>query len=136
MKPTPAQQAILHVLESVVIAFILTIIAGVYQQIGTHGLDFASLAAFAGTAFLGALGTIYKSVLSNPNLPQAEQDTLLEVKALIEQSLPFLHSHPAPVQQQQPPQTQFKAPVAPPASAPPPFTMPMAAMASTQKPGQ
>ena len=96
-KPTAAQLALLHVAESGAVSGVLTIIAGVYQIVATHGLDWAALGTFAGTIFLGSLAMIYKSVLSNPNLAQAGTDTLSEVKALLEQAIPYLHTHAVPM---------------------------------------
>lgn len=96
-KPTSAQLALLHVAESGAVSGVLTIIAGVYQIVATHGLDWAALGTFAGTIFLGSLAMIYKSVLSNPNLAQAGTDTLSEVKALLEQAIPYLHTHAVPM---------------------------------------
>ena len=95
-KPTAAQLALLHVAESGAVSGVLTIIMAVYQAVATNGLNWPALGMVAGTTFLGALTMIYKSVLTNPNLAQAGTDTLSEVKALLEQAIPYLHTHAVP----------------------------------------
>lgn len=96
-KPTAAQLALLHVAESGAVSGVLTIIMAVYQAVATNGLNWPALGMTAGVAFLGAMGMIYKTVLSNPNLAQAGTDTLSEVKALLEQAIPYLHTHAVPM---------------------------------------
>ena len=118
-KPTPAQLALLHVAESGAVSGVLTIIMAVYQAVATNGLNWPALGMTAGTTFLGALAMIYKSVLSNPNLAQAGTDTLSEVKALLEQAIPYLHTHVVPM-----PPVPSPAPVAAQPAIAPQFTLP------------
>lgn len=151
-KPTPAQLALLHVAESGAVSAVATVIAGVYQIVATHGLDWPALGTFAGTIFLGSLAMIYKSVLANPNLAQATSDTLAEIRAMLIQTLPYLHSHPTPTPPVQPPDPHPQPTQAPMIATPPvspqgdiqphitlpsnvvPFTMPVAAVQTPQVP--
>lgn len=83
MKPTASQLTILHAGESALASASLTVGAGVYQYITSQSLNFPALLAFLGATFLGAMAMIYKSLLANPALPQAEADTANEVKAFL-----------------------------------------------------
>ena len=98
MKPTTAQQALIHTLVSIGVSALLTIAGLVYQFVLGHGLDIPSLLKFIGPVFLGQLSLIWMSLKSNPNLQQAETDTIHEalqgLHDKLDNLLPFLHSHP------------------------------------------
>lgn len=83
MKPTASQLALMHAVESALVSAVLTIGAALYQYITSHSLDIPGLLAFLGTAFLGAMFMVYKSVIANPALPQAESDTANEIKDFV-----------------------------------------------------
>ena len=113
MKLTTAQNALLHVAESLGISLGLGLVGGTYQYILGHGLNIPALLTFILPIFVGQLTMLYKSILANPNLGQAELDTLNEalqgLHGKIDNLLPFLHSHP----------------VVPPAPAPAPAATPV-----------
>lgn len=83
MKPTASQLTMLHAGESALASASLTVGAGVYQYITSQSLNFPALLAFLGATFLGAMAMIYKSLLANPALPQAESDTANEIKDFV-----------------------------------------------------
>lgn len=126
---TPPQLAIWHIIESVLMSFVLTVLLGTYQYITTHGLDYAGLGTFWATSFLGALAMIYKSVSGNPNLGPAILDSLNEIKGLLAsapaQPPVVINNHPpvpvAPPAAAQPTIPQFKNT----ASSVPEFTAPL-----------
>ena len=99
-KLTPAMAALLHTGESAVSSALLTLVIGLVQQISTHQTDWTTLLTVFGSGFIASLGLIYKSVLSSPDLPQAESDAANEAKLLAQQALahienlfPLLHTH-------------------------------------------
>ena len=98
MKLTTAQNALLHVAESLGISLGLGLVGGTYQYILGHGLNIPALLTFILPIFVGQLTMLYKSILANPNLGQAELDTLNEalqgLHDKFDNLLPFLHSHP------------------------------------------
>jgi hypothetical protein len=118
-KPTTAQQALIHMLTSIVVSALLTIAGLVYQFVLGHGLDVPSLLKFIGPVFLGQLSLIWMRLGSNPNLQQAETDTIHEalqgLHDKLDNLLPFLHSHPVV------PPTSAPAPVAAPQLVQMPF---------------
>lgn len=100
MKLSTAQQALIHTLISVGVSALLTIAGLIYQFVLGHGLDFPNLLKFIGPVFLGQLSLIWMSLRSNPNLQQAETDTIHEalqgLHDKLDNLLPFLHSHTSP----------------------------------------
>lgn len=91
MKLSPAQAALLHTLESAASSAILTFIVGLVQYLSTHALSWPDLATVFASGFVAAFGLIYKSVITSPNLQQAEADTasaaVAEAKSLAQQAL-------------------------------------------------
>ena len=91
MKLSPAQAALMHTLESAASSAILTFIVGLVQYLSTHALNWSDLATVFASGFVAAFGLIYKSVITSPNLQQAESDTLneavTEAKNLAQQAL-------------------------------------------------
>jgi hypothetical protein len=96
MKLSPAQAALMHTLESAASSAILTFIVGLVQYLSTHALNWSDLATVFASGFVAAFGLIYKSVITSPNLQQAESDTLneavTEAKSLAQQALAHIEN--------------------------------------------
>ena len=130
-KLTTAQQTIIHLALSVLASALVTLIIGIIQYVSTNGVDLPSLAKYAGVGFVTAVSMMLATVRTNPNLAQAEADTLKQVPDMVQalhdkvdqllvmqqqqQASPaVVLRSPAPVAQ---PQPQLVPPVEP--SAPP-----------------
>ena len=81
MKLSSAQAALLHTAESAASSALMTLVIGIWQQIATGQVSWPTLFTVFGSGFVAALGLIYKSVTSSPNLQQAETDTMSEAVA-------------------------------------------------------
>ena len=128
MKLSTAQQALIHTAISLGVSALLTIAGLAYQFFLGHGLDFPALLRFIGPVFIGQLSLIFLSLKNNPNLGQAELDTLNEalqgLHDKIDGLLPFLHSHPVAAPTPAPAASLPSINITPPGTAiQPPYTI-------------
>lgn len=128
MKATQAQQALIHTAISLGVSALLTIAGLVYQFVLGHGLDVPALLKFIGPVFLGQLSLIFLALRNNPNMAQAEADTINQaLQGLydkLDAILPFLHSHPVISAQPTPASTPTGLPPTPVVQLPFPATAP------------
>lgn len=139
MKFSNAQILFFHALESAGFGIIASLVAGIYQYVNTNGLHWQGLLATGGLISVGHLSTAYKSLLANPTLPQAMNDTVKEIKAevqghtsLLNTLVGFLTNAPAPPSQPVQ-QVPFPSQQAQPIPSLPSGTMPWAAMPQPPK---
>ncbi len=121
-KLTTAQQTIIHLALSVLASALVTLIIGIIQYVSTNGVDLPSLAKYAGVGFVTAVSMMLATVRTNPNLAQAEADTLKQVPDMVQalhdkvdQLLVMQQAAAVPAQVLQAP-----APIAQPTAAPAP----------------
>lgn len=86
--PTAAQLAVWHGVQSAGLAGIISILVGTGQFLSTGNINVNALLTVLGASFVGALGMVYKSVSSNPNLAQAALDTANEAIQRVEAIAP------------------------------------------------
>lgn len=125
-KATPAQNIMLHTLQSVGLSVLISFIVGLGQFVALHGLDWPQLAAFAAGGFLTSMSMMWKTLSANPNTMQAILDTLGELKDVAQPSPVTIHNNlpasamqsmldtlatPAPTPQPAKPVQQFVSPM-------------------------
>lgn len=125
--PTTAQLAVLHVAQSAGLSALITFLLAIIQYLSTGNIDLPTLLKVLGGGFLTALGMIYKSISSNPQLAQAALDTANEAIARLEQIAPWIGQNTA----QKVAISKQPTAIVPAVPAPQPITFPQPVRTST-----
>lgn len=79
IKLSTAQTVALHVVESVLISAVITVLTALVQYVGKNGLNLPQLGIEAGALFLGAMAMVYKSLSTNPQVIAGLNDTIPQI---------------------------------------------------------